>query len=208
MNSLVKAYYMFYRIDLNLTSNMIPDNFPFKLNTKFFKYIIPGIYDKYPNQELNMMLKVKNQPFLKFNNDSQSIEFSAVAFIQFSLIDSPKNSIFSFNSDLFMDLNLGVNNSDSSVHFTANKLLIQNMTIVNSEFPDLDIDQLKTNLNYTFQIISRAANLFYLNKGIPIPIIKGLKIKKVIVKVEDDFFIITIQPDVKSSNFDWFKIYN
>ena len=176
------------------------------MNTKFFQHIIPGIYSKYPDKELILRLKATKQPNFLFRKDTQSVELNITALFTFSLTESPDKNILSFDSDISLDVHLGANYTDSSVHLSLNKIEIVKMSIIDSEFPSMDIEQLKSNLNFTFEIICNAANKLYLINGIPIPIIKGLKFKKVVVQVEDKYFSLTIQPDVQQSNFSWIKL--
>jgi len=208
MNSLSKAFYLANVFSTDVTSELVPDEIPFKINTKFFKLIIPGIYEKYPDQELRINLKTTELPTFLFNKNNQSIEFATTAMFTFSLLnDTLAKSIFSFDSDVFFDLRLGSNYSDPSIHLSIKNLTILEMSIINSEFPPLDIELLRSNLNFTFEIICNAANKFYLVKGIPLPIVKGLKFKKAVVQVEDNFFSLTIQPDMTTSDFSWLKLY-
>lgn len=207
MNSFSKAFYIENKFSINFTSKDIPDELYFKLNTNYFRFIIPGIYMKYPNKELTVTIQATKQPYFIFNKDNQSIEFSTLALFKFSLNESPEKSILSFNSDIFLDVRLGTNYTDSSVHLTINKLQINTMSIVDTEFPLLDINLLKSNLNSLFEIIYNAANKFYLVNGIQIPLINGLKFKKVVLKVEETSFSLNIQPDSQSSNFNWLRLF-
>jgi len=208
MNSLSKAFYLVSAFATNVTSDLVPEEIPFAINTKFFKLIIPGIYEKYPDQELRINIKTTELPTFLFNKNNQSIEFTTTAMFTFSLLnDALAKSILSFDSDVFFDLRLGANYSDPSIHLSIKNLTILEMSIIDSEFPGLDIELLKQNLNFTFEIICNAANKFYLVKGIPLPIVKGLKFKKAVVQIEDNFFSLTIQPDMTSSDFSWLKLY-
>lgn len=207
MNSFSKAFFIDNIFNIQIKSENIPENIPFKINTKYFSHIIPGIYDKYPNKELIISLTTTKQPNFLFNKDNQSIEFSTQALFSFSLVEQPNVSIFSFNSDIFLDVRLGANYSDSSIHLSLKKLVIQRMEIIYSDFPLMDIDLLRSNLNFTFEIICNAANKFYLVNGIQIPVIQGLKFKSIVIQIEDSFFTISLQPDTQSSDFKWISLY-
>ena len=206
MNSLSKSFFLTNIFNINFTSKNIPQNIPFKMNTKFFQHIIPGIYSKYPDRDLILKLKATKQPNFLFMKDSESVELNTTALFSFALTDFPEKNIFSFDSDISLDVQLGANYTDSSVHLMMKKIEILKMSIIETEFPSMDIEQFRDNLNFTFEIICNAANKFYLVNGIEIPTIKGLKFKKVVVQVEDDYLSITIQPDVQKSSFNWVKL--
>jgi hypothetical protein len=207
MNSFSKAFFIDNIFNIQITSKNIPDNIPFKINTKYFSHIIPGIYEKYPNSELIISLTTTKQPNFFFNKENQSVEFSTQALFSFSLVERPNVSIFSFNSDIFLDVRIGANYSDSSIHLSLKKILIQRMDIIYSEFPSMDIELLRSNLNFTFEIICNAANKFYLVNGIPIPVLQGLKFKSIVIQIEDSFFTIALQPDTRNTNFNWIRLF-
>jgi len=207
MNSFSKAFFIDNIFNIQITSQNIPGNIPFKINTKYFSHIIPGIYEKYPNRELIVSLTTTKQPNFFFNKENQSIEFSTQALFSFSLVEQPNVSIFSFNSDIFLDVRLGVNYSDSSIHLSLKQIVIQKMNIIYSEFPLMDIELLRSNLNFTFEIVCNAANKFYLVNGIQIPVIQGLKFKSIVIQIEDSFFTISLQPDAQNTNFDWIRLF-
>jgi len=153
------------------------------------------------------MFKFSQQPTFYFNKSNQTNELSSSTVLSFALLETPQQPILSLNSDIFIDLGLGANYTDSSIHLYMNKIELTQMKVDHSEFPSLDVGLLQSNLDFTFEILCNAANKFYLVKGIPIPVIEGLKFKKVALVVEDTFFTLTIQPDVQKTRFNWIKLF-
>jgi len=206
VNSLIKAIYLANDFRINITSDIVKPEIPFKMNTKFFQYVIPGIYDKYPDQELVLQAILEKEPQIFFDKTNQTIQLSSNGAFNFALRNDQTRSILSLKSLFYLELKLGAD-QDAKVHFLLKNISINELAIIQSEFPGLNQDFLQKNLNYLFTVVCNAANEFYLGKGIQIPVVYGLKFKKVALVVEDNFLSIALQPDLNITRINWLKLF-
>jgi lipopolysaccharide-binding protein len=56
------AYWQTGRLHTHVNDHNIPPNFPIRLNTSDWKYVIPGLYKSYPNLEMQIDLAVSQAP--------------------------------------------------------------------------------------------------------------------------------------------------
>lgn len=205
MNSLIRTFFEAKVFNLNITSKDIPDNIPFKLNSKFFAFMIPGINDKYNNKDLRLLFEFASKPVFIFDQNTQSVNFNSSGTVSLSLVDS-QSPIFSFEAGLEFQILVGADVADSNIHFLIGKFEISEMKTISSEF-SVKIEELKQNFNFLFKLIFDAANKFYLVNGIPIPEFQGLKFKKASILVKETFLTFTLQADKAKSRFNWIRLY-
>jgi len=206
VNSFLKAIFLANNFKINITSDDIKPEIPFKMNTRFFEYIITGLYDKYPDQEMILEANLEKEPQIFFDKENQTIQLSSNGVFNFALRSDPNKIILSLKSLFYLELKLGAD-QDAKVHILLNSFSLKEIQIVQSEFPDLDVKFLQKNINYLFTVVCNAANEFFLAKGIQIPIIYGLKFQNFALLIEDDFLSITLQPDLNKTSINWLKLF-
>jgi hypothetical protein len=198
LNSGFKILYTKNR-NFNLTSQTIPSNIPFKLNTYYLSKVIPELYNQYPNQELILYVTLESYPMIKLINNTFLANWNV--YIEFALLNNPNEIILSVSNEIVTDFILS-DKEDSKIHFKIKDIKFESMAVVQG---DLQVDELRTNFNLLFSTLDYFINNYIEIYGIPIPLVAGINISSMIIKVEDQFLSITVTPDYLKTKFNWIK---
>ncbi len=126
----------------------------------------------------------------------------------FAILDDPKKTVFSVSTNIDLSIAMGKTSPDNVLHIQIEQFEITSMKIV-VNIKDVDIAKLKMNFNFLFNTIRYAINKYYLDKGVPIDFIEGLKLKEVNVGIVDSTYLkLNVIPDFNSTNFTWIQPFN
>jgi hypothetical protein len=200
LNSLSKLLYT-DKMKISISNKDLPADFPFKLNTFYFSQILPGLYKYYPNEDLIITFSFESAPVITLTDNIFYANWNV--FIQFALLKKPEEDIFSMSNEIKTSIILN-GKEDSKIHFNIKDIIFEKVSVV-KECPDIDLADLQKNLNNLFVAFDPFINNYLDLYGIPIPMLKGLKIETVNIGVDDKFISLEVLIDIKVSNFDWIE---
>lgn len=191
-NSFIETYLIDHQ-SFNFTSENIPKNIPFKLNTVYFSKILPPLYKNYPNEELIVTILPNKAPNLHFHETNQKIDGLAFCEIQFKLLKDPSNVIFSVQTDLRVSVLLMKQAIyDNRVYFNIEEVIVFEMEI-KKEIGEIDINELRDNFNIVFKMLVYGVNKAVLDDGVAIPKFGGVQVEHFSAQVTENFFTSTTE---------------
>ncbi|CAI8057853.1 Lipopolysaccharide-binding protein [Geodia barretti] len=145
------VYTMAGALQYNITPDMIPSSFPFKLNTASFKALIPELYQKFPNWPMQLDLNATKPPDFTF---SPSLGGNLTVFGDMAVeVVSPTNKsmqlAFVLGLILYADASVAVKTNKSGgdiATFNATFLKVD-MTLLESNVGDFNVAVLQTVVN-------------------------------------------------------------
>jgi len=184
--------------NLTITNDLIPKEIPFRLNTLYFQALLPEMYERYPNKDLVIYLDIDSFPQFNLNSTDTSVNTNIVLNIGFSLMEDPSNLILSLSTNSFINLIIDSSKEDTAIHFSVNKVEMQDATIIVSVFDDLSPDQMKKNMNTFFASLLYFVNNYLRIYPINVPVIAGVNIEKFNINVIDDKYLqVKLKPVLK-----------
>lgn len=149
----------------------VPEGSPVQLNTKSFRAIAPGLYDKYPNQPLTMTAKTTAPPEGAISEPGFEL-VCAPAHAEFAVLDGSGNETPVFA--VFMEIRglltyTIVKNSALLLH--SEKLSASEMKLDYSNVGDVNVADLEKAWNFLMQgMVVPALNKYFDRQGgIPLP---------------------------------------
>jgi len=165
------AGYAFFNTDVfkqTIKWTDIPKDFPFQLNTKSFQYLVPNLYAKYPNMNLNIALDAAKPPVCTMD-PKNGVEVLAEVYTTFQVVSADnKTTTDAFTLDVSLGLDM-VASVVGSQKLTAT-VSYQNSTlsVKSSNVGDINASVLQT----TFKVIVQFGVLPLINavtqQGFPI----------------------------------------
>jgi len=182
LNQILTAEAKQQKLNTSLTSDSIPKDFPFKLNTKYFEDIFPDMAAKYPDTELMMNLSISGTPNLTFVDQDQIVSLIFDLSIGFAVRAQPADTIFAFKTNSTFELQFIPSTDITKLFVNIHKLEFNNSTIT-FECGAMTPEQIETTLNPFFDGIKDFINSNMLNNGVSIPKIKGITLNKLLLSI-------------------------
>ncbi len=153
----------------------IPPKFPFQLNTKYFQFIIPQLYQQYPDTDMQIDLSAANPPTTSTSASSSSSTIVADVNSVFSVISSNGTiiKVFGLELDLQMGLNAQVSTSGSVISgaVTYQSLALQ---LKWSNVGSFDVKLVQTLMQAVIQYGVLPIVNAITQQGFPLPSVPGL----------------------------------
>jgi lipopolysaccharide-binding protein len=162
-----------------ITPNMVPPSLPFHLNTSSFRGILPQLYNKFPNWNMELVLNATKPPLLTLTPTGGTffVFGDVLVYVIHPGNSSDKELAFVLGATVYANATFYIN--------TFNK---HEMVCGNTTFLKIDLSLVTTNIGiFSVDVLQEAANLLstlfiipsinhYANTGIPIPTVDGLSI--------------------------------
>ncbi len=185
-------------LNLTITNDVIPKEFPFKLNTLYFQALLPEMYERYPNKDLVIYIGFDSYPLFNLNSTDTSVDTNIILNIAFSLVEDPNNILLSLSTNSCINIILDSSKEDDAIHFSVNKVEMQDVMIIISVFDDLSPDQMKQNMNTFFASLIYFVNNYLRIYPIKVPVIAGVHVEKINLNViEDKYLQVKLKPALK-----------
>ncbi|KAL0242415.1 hypothetical protein GEMRC1_004978 [Eukaryota sp. GEM-RC1] len=188
------SYVYFHKglLQQTITDKDIPQQSWIHLNTKSFKFIIPEMYAKYPDMPMQATIAAKNFPKLSLNNTN--IKFNIPVVANLSVV-TPKGLVkdlvsVAINVESVAEVHL----SGMRIHGKVN-LVGFKFNVIKSEFVKIDGQQLSKVIN---DLCKYGIVPFFnpaLEKGLEIPITKGVTVKNPTLSFGKGFVAVTSDID-------------
>lgn len=181
------AFWKLGQLQFNLTQKDIPSWSPVQLNTSYFEYILPNLYNKYPNAAMMLDLSVGAMPTANFETSGATV--NAYGFIQvFVLENGSYLSAFTLNG---------------TVSCAGTAKLNEQVIAANLTFINVDFDLYNTNIGpFNVTILDKLINALFqygivpaintiLEKGFPLPTVPNLKFVNPAINWGKDYLAVT-----------------
>ena len=175
--------------NLTITNDVIPKEFPFKLNTLYFQALLPEMYERYPNKDLVIYIGFDSFPVFNLNSTDTSVDTNIILNIAFSLVEDPNNLLLSLSTNSLINVRLDSSMEDDAIHLSVKKVEMQDVMIIISVFDDLSPDQMKQNMNTFFASLIYFVNNYLRIYPIKVPAIAGINVEKINLNVIDDKYL-------------------
>jgi hypothetical protein len=189
-----------------ITNEILPKDFPFKINTAYFQALIPSMYQKYPDKDLAITISLNSIPTLKLNSTENLIETDLNLAISFALVENPLESILSISSGDTLRILFDSTKEDESIHFQVKEIIVNDLAVISSQIGDISSEDVKKSINTFFSSFIYFVNNFLRVNPIKIPIIQGLKFESINIKISDEGLLeVRCKPDFIKTQFKWIK---
>jgi lipopolysaccharide-binding protein len=181
------AYWRAGRLHTHVNNHNIPPNFPIRLNTSDWKYILPGLYKAYPNLEMQIDAAVSQASKVVISPAGIDLTVQSnlvLSVIRGSVLIPCVTLAISAENNLYARL-------DQTTLIPSIKFKSFNMKLINSTVgPIGNVDELN-------KLISSALQMFvipYVNSvlatGFPLPVIQGKALVNPSIAFSDHYLIV------------------
>jgi len=160
-------------LEVNITQNEIPSWSPIGLNTTDFRFILPQLYNQFPNDGMLLNLVGESPPFSVFSESGCIV--SVYGFLNtFVLQNNGLVLAFTLNGTVTMNATVAITDSNRIVPTLY--LLEVNFSLYQSEIGPFDVSVLDSLLNTLFAdgVIPIINGL--ISVGFPIPVIANVQL--------------------------------
>jgi hypothetical protein len=166
-------------LDLIVTSDMIPSNFPQILNTSNFDDIAPGMFKKYPNMEMQLEVNVTKAPSFQVITPVKGSTHTALAInmptdIIFQVLD-PNTGLENafdvhcpFEASVAIDVTTNTASKQQSINGSLTSLDCT-LSLVNTNVGNVSVTQLQGLVSLVTALVEPIVNKKLANMSIPIP---------------------------------------
>ena len=192
--------YLIFKIS-NKTFKNIPENFPYKFDTKSFRYIIPCMYRKFPEYNILITTSIIDSTKIVFSKEDQTIEVKLKILINMSLLEDPTYTLVEISSIILVKVELLDKADKTKLWINAKDIMMTNSKI---EYlcDSFTGGQFEVGFNSIKNTALYFINSMLLEKGFNLPEIKGIKFKDIILKNTDNKLFLSV---VTISNNNLFK---
>jgi hypothetical protein len=194
-NSAMATATMAGKLNLVITNSDLPPNFPVSLNTNFFQYFIPALYQKFPN--MNMSLNIAPMaplPFTYFSSARRGgITLIATNRLDFSVIANGTQLIpvFSLAMPLMVSGSAFMNGTNLSASINNASTALK---LISSHVGSFDVSPISTIFSLAFSNVIVPMINIVLQQGIAIPLTPNVQLQDVSLQYGNGY--ITILGDV------------
>lgn len=170
----VSAGYVYWQLGelaTTITPNDVPANSPFQLNTTYFKFLVPPLYNMYPNMAMQLQLAATQMPSAKFTPSGAAISVYGNMLVQVILPNKTIVDACTLSGPVYLS---GVALLNGETIYGNISYLSCNFTVTQTNIGQFSPAQLDAILNFLFsygivpQVNKRLA------KGFPLPTVTGL----------------------------------
>jgi hypothetical protein len=189
---------------ITITNQILPPDFPFKINTAYFQALIPSLYQKYPDKDLVITIDIDSYPGLKLNTTDDVIEADLNLAISFAVLENPDEKILSISSGDLLKILLDGSQEDDTVHFQVKEIIVKDLTVIATKIGDISSDDIKKSINVFFSSLIYFVNNYLKVNPIHLPIIQGLKFESIFISIIDEgLLVVRCKPNFTQTKFKW-----
>jgi lipopolysaccharide-binding protein len=163
------AYYTTGKLHFTLNNNNLPPNFPVKLNTNDWQFLLPGLYKAYPNTPMQLDIFAAQPPSVSIGQSGMNV--TTVSNLVISVTKGPQ---------VIPCITIAVVVAASAtVHLNSTTLIPvvsyggSNLSLKNSTVGPVDLSVLNGLINLVLQNIVFPLANNVLQTGIPLPVVQG-----------------------------------
>ncbi|XP_051658891.1 bactericidal permeability-increasing protein-like [Manacus candei] len=186
-NSAAFTYFTAGALRRNISSDMLPQRFPFQLRTKSMGVFSPQLQERYGDQPMELHLWARWQPLLSCHPDALhgTLFSSAEAFVV--LPNTSRVPVFLLNIDANVTGKPTItrNRLGGTVRLTG-----LSVTQVASNVGPVEVKRLETLLKFGLWLFGVPRANKWLQAGIPLPLPQGLSLLRPRVSLQEDFVLI------------------
>jgi len=190
LNTGLYACYKVGIINYNITSSVIPSSSPIKLDTTSLNDIIPGLVSKYGSSKpCNLLCYASGQPSIKSTSGKIQGDVEMACEVQVEGVYKVATFGNSIDFSASAVLNKWV------VNAKLNKVEVNAIKITENNIgSNIDVDSLKTSLNFILKIAVPTIDQKVFSKGIPLPKINQVNLDNGEVTIQDGYLFIEATP--------------
>ncbi|KAM4031611.1 bactericidal permeability-increasing protein-like [Anomaloglossus baeobatrachus] len=175
------------KLIFNVTDDMIPKDFPVRLNTSSFGNLIPQISKMYPDMLMKLKISSPSAPFLTMKPENVTI--SPVLDIQAYAIfpNSSLAPLFLLNLSADAVAKVGVNSSRIVGYLELSSIKI---TLRQSDVGPFPVEILNVAVNYYISHILLPKVNEILKNGYPLPLLDHIQLSNVMLKLSEHYFLL------------------
>ena len=159
----------------NITPDMVPKELPIKLNTASFKGIIPELYKKYPNMDIELSIRTTKPPHLQINPGSANLTTVGEINVQVILPNKDLQSVFTLGLTVFTNIYFWIHSESVDQIVSGNVTLLKfNFNVTSSNIGSFSVEHLNKAVNYLVDLFVIKAFNYFGAKGIVIPLMDGV----------------------------------
>jgi hypothetical protein len=196
LNSGLFTLFMMDILKININSEILPENFPVKINTTTLNVIFNGISDKYGEDiPSELLLKIIDTPKFNFKENAMNLNIP----FQCSVFVLPENTekqlAIEFNGNLSLDLNLKITEKGKA-EVNINTLDLSEVNVIQSNVEKADLGNVQELINFVFRIGVPILNKNYLNSiNFNLPKISGIDFSDMNLILKENFIDLHLNPN-------------
>ncbi|XP_065839667.1 bactericidal permeability-increasing protein-like [Oscarella lobularis] len=162
-------------LKINITQSMIPSNPLFSLDTNSFKEFAPGLYSKYPNKALQILVNATSAPYI--NITSSFINFTAPGEAVFYVLVDNATKVEAFTLGVVMraTVRAALAKSGTQEIVTANATYLKSdISLVSTNVGDIKAASFEVLVNFVSHIVLIPKLNKYGATGFAVPVIDGV----------------------------------
>ncbi|KAL0214777.1 hypothetical protein P9112_006961 [Eukaryota sp. TZLM1-RC] len=192
LNSAGYLYHLSGVLQEEVTDDDIPESSWIHLNTNSWRYIIPQLYQRYPDTPMEALVATRSPPSVRLNSTGLTVSIPVIANVSVAPKDGSEHSVFSLGIDVVASTDVWTENGWLKGNLG---LLGFKFGIISSEIGNFDTKQ----LNKVVDNVCKYGILPFLNvaleKGIEIPVTEGIEMKNPTIQFGDGFIAISTDVD-------------
>lgn len=197
-NSAAYTYYQAGQLQYLLTSADVPPNSPIKLNTTSFRFIIPQLYQQFPNCAMQVLLEATQPPTTQIRNSGILAQIIGAMDVEVIQPNGTVFSAFTIAVQVATAGKVGVVPKQSENIITGElEYLNLTMKLAHSNIGNININILNT----LVEALVKGMVVPYLNQylaaGFPIPHVDGVTWLNPQIALQDGYVVISTDIDYK-----------
>lgn len=158
-----------------ITNDDLPEKFPMKLETTMFKFLIPELYNKWPDMEMQIAVATSRAPVADIDSNAGcTLLVNADLGFEVILPDKSVSNAFVLTSELAINIKAGVANGN----VLTGELALKKMTIdvKSSNVGAISVGSLDKFLAALINIVVIPYVNTIFQAGFPIPVVEGFEL--------------------------------
>jgi len=164
------AYLAAGKLKLTLDQTSIPPTFPVQLNTSYWQYFMPNLYQKFPNEAMMFKVTGTNPPVTTISPTvlHEAMTFNTTCYVILS--DGVSVPVFTIGTNVSGEFTTAIREGNLTVHFNS---LTSDLRVLASAIGDFDVKLLQVLADFIISDIFMPILNSYGYKGIPLAYISS-----------------------------------
>ena len=165
------ATYLLYRC--GLMSSTAIGNLAFKLKTSYIAFLVPGLHNHYPDNDMKVMYNVTSPPQVSFSPEGIHLRVNGSFTLQIVLPDETLETAFELSFEAGFVVHTQVTAARVSASLSLSKLVT---TLTSSSISQFDTSPLERVLDCLMSSLVLPAINYYTNRGVALPVAEGVSL--------------------------------
>jgi hypothetical protein len=196
LNSGLFTLFMMNIFKININSEILPENFPVKINTTSLNIIFNGMSEKYGEDiPAEMFFKIINPPTMNFFENEMRLFLTFDCQVNVLPEGEEKQLAIRFSGDLSSDFNLKILEK-GNVELSINKVQLKKISEIESNIEKADLENVQEFVNFVLATGVPILNKDYLRDlKINLPEIDGVDISDINLFIKENFVDLHLKPN-------------